>query len=1272
MLVIALAVSAALVQLLLPLLARHPKWVAAQLSERLERPISFATLDGSWQPSGPLFVLYDVTVGAGSSGGSPLHIPEVALKLDFGGWLLPTRTFLNLRTRGMELDLSRDADGSWHVNGIGVAGGTERQGPSFGRLSVGLWMDDLRLVIADVRSGQHYALLADQLRMIRVGHRVRVGASLRRIGADGVLHGAGSFRDDGSSGRLWLAGRDVDLRALLAGVDLDGYAVNSGRGDVASWLDWRRGKIARSLTRFDLGDLAIASPQSGQASVASLHGLAELRGSDDGYRVSWAGDDGSAAVVELRQPGTDQLGVDAAARNLKLAPLVPWLALLPNLPPAVAQWAGGGHPRGQVQSAALRWSRAAGLQSLDATFDGIGIDPVGALPGLDSLQGELRGDAEAISLELPLQPTVLRFAHVFGEPFVMPTLGGTLAFWHEDGDWHLGVAALDFEGQGFGGTARGEVDLPDAGGRPFLDLYAHLSHADVTAAKLFWPINAMPPPAIAWLDQALVGGKIDSGDVLVRGDLKDWPFHDNLGRFEARAEISDLTLDYGKSWPTAQGIHAIASFVDNGMLVQADAGQSLGVKADKAVALIPDLAHAVLDLNVSGGGSGANLLDFVRQSPIGSRQADVLSKLKLGGSGSFDFHLSLPVKDMADFILDGQAQLKGVDLNAPDWTLKLDQLSGPASFDRHGFHAGPLDAGFRGEPSKLDLKIAGATGDPASLLSARLSGSYSLAELVQGYAQLKWLGDVADGKSDFTIGFDIAQSAAGGAPAQTLSVDSTLAGMALALPAPLDKAAAATLPLHLAMGLPVSGSDLQVALGTTMRGRFRLPVGDQQPLAATLAFGDQMPDTLPVSGLRIRGHADRLDVTGWVQRSIAGAGNGGPSLESIDVTASQAGVFGHDFDNMHIQASPQPDTLELDVDSAAIAGHFSVPSTDLRKRGVTARLQRLYWPKETISASAGNTASTPANDPANTGIDPASLPPLHFWVHDLRLGAARLGEARLETWPTAKGMRLDQLRALSHSVQITASGDWDGSATHSSTHMRIDFAAENLGEMLGDFGFANVFSGGKTRDELDATWPGAPSSLEMANMDGKLSVEVSNGRIPQVAPGMGRLFGLVSLGDLPRRLSLDFGDVFGKGLGFDSITGDFKLSNGNATTDNLKIHSSAAEISITGRTGLRAKDYDQQVVVVPHIGNSLPVVGAVVAGPVGAAAGLAVQGLLGRGLNHVAIRRYRVTGTWDKPVMTLVGKSDVLAMPPAAASPAAAMPAAAASASAAPAPAAGH
>jgi uncharacterized protein (TIGR02099 family) len=1238
-LVIALALSGALAQVLLPLLAKQPKWVAAELSAKFQRQVSFSSLEGRWEPSGPRFIMRDFSVAQEGSG-NPLHVPEVDLKLDFGGWLFPSRHLLNLQARGLELDLSHDVDGGWHINGFGVAGGSQRQNISFGRLSVELWLDDLRVQINDARLNQQYTLLADQLRITHQRDHVRVGARLHRLGANGELQAAGRFRDDGASGQFWVATQNADLHGMLAGVDLGGYTVDSGGGNLAAWMDWRDGKIVRDLFQFDLHDLAVTNPTGVKVSVSEWAGLAELAGNDKGYTVRWAGNDGSALFAELDQFGTPQATLDVNASDLQLAPLVPWLGLKPGLSPGLAQWLAAGQPHGRVEHAVVHWRAASGLQSLDGTFDNVGITSVGKLPGVDQLRGEVRGDAEAVSLELPAQATTISFPHTFRKPFVMSNLAGDFAFWHDQDATHIGIANLDFTGENYGGNAQGEIQLPNDGGRPFLDVYAALTQADVSAAKLFWPIDSMAPPAVEWLDQAFVSGKIDNAAVLIRGSLANWPFHHNEGRFEARAEINDLTLSYGKSWPVAEHIQGVANFIDAGMLVQASSGESLGLKVDNAVAVIPELAHTTLDLNVSGSGNAADMINFISKSPIASKQADVLAKLQMGGTGSFDFHLSLPTHDMQhSFQLDGNAQLKDVDLSEPEWNLQLSKLNGPATFDGHGFHAGPLTGGFRGEPSQLDLAIAQATGDPNTVFAATVTGSYTVQQLLQGYPNLKWLGDIANGRSQFTIGYQIAHASDGGTDVQTLSIDSPLSGIGLNFPVPLNKAPEGAMPLHMTMGVPNAGTTLQVALGSVMRGRLRLPDGNQSPLAATFAFGELMPDSLPAQGMRIRGDAPELDVTGWIKQSIGGStANNGLSLETIDVSTEHGQVFGRDFNQMHITAAPKADTLELDVDSKSAAGHFSVPTKDLSKRGITARLQRMYWSKEPVTALKPGAAPVVVTDPANTGIDPSGMPPLHMWVHDLRLDDAKLGEARLETWPEPNGMHIDELSTQSKSVQIKGSGDWNGTPEKSTTRLRVDFSADNIGDMLKAFGYEGLFEGGKTRADLNATWPGGPWSFELDNMDGNLKVNVTNGRIPKASPGVtGRLFGLASIAEFPRRLSLDFGDVFGKGFGFDSITGDFRLKDGNATTDNVKILGPAADISITGRTGLRAKDYDQQVVILPHVGSSLPVVGAVIAGPIGIAAGLAVQGVLGKGLSHVATQRYHVGGTWDKPEITSGG-----------------------------------
>ncbi|MBN8896342.1 MAG: TIGR02099 family protein [Rhodanobacter sp.] len=1261
-LVILFAVLTALAQLLLPLLARHPEWVAAQLSQRLQRPVGIASMAGRWTAGGPEFVLHDVRIGlAAGTNGAALQLPESRLKLDLGGWLLPSRHLFNVYLRGLQLDLLHDASG-WRVSGLGTAAGADQPALSLRHLSLDLWLDDLRVVVTDATLGEHYALLSRQLRISLQGDRIRFGGSLRREGvAEASVRAVGDLRQDERSGKLWVSADAAHLKPLLDGLDLKGYGIEHGTGRLSAWLDWRQGQLGDSVVRVDLDTLSVRGPAGGVAEVATLHGLAGIHAEGAGYALRWAGDDGSAAVVELDQPGTPQLRVEAAAHKLQLAPLLPWLALKPDLPPGLARWLGRGHPRGELERLALHWTRAGGLQRLAVAFDRLGIDPVDKSPGLSNLRGTLRGDAEAFSLELPAQATTVTFAQVFRHPFALSNLSGTLAFWPQDGDWHIGADSLEFVGAGYAGSARGEAVLPAGGGAPWLGLYASIDHAEVPAAKLFWPVNVMPPATVAWLDRALVAGTVEQAQVLVRGDLADWPFHHNEGRFEARAEIHGLTLDYGDEWPQAEGVDAVASFVNGGMLVQAGAGHSLGVKVDSAVALIPDFGQPLLDLNVRGGGSGASLLNFSRRSPVARRASDTLAELTLGGRGTFEFHLSLPLTHIADAQLDGTAQLHDADLAAPDWQLALAGIAGPLRFDLHGLQGGPLDTVFHGQPAQLQLAIAGANAAPDTVFSATLQGNYQVAELVQGYPSLAWLADLAHGRGPFSIGFTLAHPPGSEELAQTLSIDSPLSGIALALPAPLDKPAAGNLPLHLQMSLPTAGSDVQLELGQVLRGHLRLADDAAgRPLAGTLAFGRQMPPALPTQGLRIRGHAARLDVAGWVQRAVAGAGGDGPALESIDVSTDQAIGFERPLGALTVRAAPQPGLLSVDVDGPAMAGNIKVPTDELDKRGVTARMEHLHWPRQpaasATAASAPAVAATAAapgpapaaivDDPANTGINPAALPPLHLWVRDLRLGDARLGEARLETWPTPKGMHIEQLRALSERVQVTASGDWDGTATDSRTHMRISFSAEDLGAMLSAFGYDGLVDGGRTRDELDASWPGSPTALSLATMDGTLKVQVNDGRIPEASsPGVGRLLGLVSLADLPRRLTLDFGDVFGKGLGFDTISGDFRLADGNATTDNLIIKGPAANISVTGRTGLRARDYDQQMVVVPHVGNSLPVVGAVVGGPLGAAAGFAVQGLLGKGLNKAASARYRITGSWDDPKMTLVEKHDVVVPP---------------------------
>jgi len=132
--------------------------------------------------------------------------------------------------------------------------------------------------------------------------------------------------------------------------------------------------------------------------------------------------------------------------------------------------------------------------------------------------------------------------------------------------------------------------------------------------------------------------------------------------------------------------------------------------------------------------------------------------------------------------------------------------------------------------------------------------------------------------------------------------------------------------------------------------------------------------------------------------------------------------------------------------------------------------------------------------------------------------------------------------------------------------------------------------------------------------------------------------GLISLAEIPRRLTLDFSDFFAKGFSFNTMQGDIVFSDGLANTKNLRINGPAAEINVSGTADVRKQEYDQKIEVLPKAGGILPALGMLTGGPAGAAVGVAAQAVLQKPLKQTARTVYHVTGPWKKPKVDVVEK----------------------------------
>ena len=650
-------------------------------------------------------------------------------------------------------------------------------------------------------------------------------------------------------------------------------------------------------------------------------------------------------------------------------------------------------------------------------------------------------------------------------------------------------------------------------------------------------------------------------------------------------------------------------------------------------------------MRANADGDAGKLLALLRQSPLRKDHDETMRNLTAGGPVAATFALDLQMHSGKHKPkIAGEIDLRSATLAESRWKLAFDDVRGGARYDQSGFSAENLRATRAGQPSRLILRAGdGHVRDPRQAFEAELEASLSADDLLERAPQLAWLGRHVEGRSSWMVALAVpkqaspATASAGSAGGGRLQLRSDLVGTRLTLPAPLDKAAQTGLPTRVETQLPLDEGEISVAFGERLALRARSAQGRT---GVRVALGsDRVAEPPPSSGLIATGRTDLLDAIDWATLATADDADGSGrnegsgdalALQRIDITADRMRLLGGAFADTRVLATPANGGTALQFDGPALAGSLLLPRAD--GAAIAGRLERLHW------RSAKSPAQREAERivlqrgvVAEDDIDPTRIPPLNLIVDDLRFDDAALGNASLQTRPTAAGMRIERLQAQSPKQRIDVSGDWTGRGASARTHLRVGIDSGDFGALLSGFGFGSRIDGGEGEVRFDAAWRGTPATFRLGELEGTLVLAMKDGRLAEVEPGAGRVLGLLSIAELPRRLMLDFRDFFSKGFAFNRIAGNVRFAAGQARSDDLVIDGPAAEIRIRGAANLRAQTYDQTIEVLPKTGNLLTAVGALTAGPVGAAVGAVANAVLKRPLGEFGAKVYRVTGPWKDP-----------------------------------------
>ena len=1027
-------------------------------------------------------------------------------------------------------------------------------------------------------------------------------------------------RLDAGSGGFELAARGTGL--TLARADLDFAA----QGVVTQLSDGPGAK-------FEQISGALRVVHSGDRWTLSGRNVRAVR--------SGRSDPDSEFNVDWRSSDTGLLDLRARASYLRADTLLPLTGLLPdkNVRDRLQESA----PTGEWMDTAIELARNTASDSwrlqVQARFRDVGFAPMGRAPGLRGLTGTIAGNETGGQLNIDTHSAVFTWPTQFPQPVELESLKTTLYWKRANGE--LLVATPNWEMKNRDASVSGKAAWaePADGSSPVLTLVAVVRDGNVANTHNYFPRALMAPPALAWLDRAFVAGHLPRADVVLRGPIRHFPFRDGSGLFVARCTLEGMILDYGEGWPRVENLAAQAEFRNEGLSAHFLAGRIGDIPVGSADARFADFKTGELEVHIGASGDAADALAFLRATPLDASAEHVFSGVEAKGSMQTHVDLFLPFKDFEHRRVLVNGHLEGVSVNRVRSTVAATDLNG--DFDIDGAQVARADVRGRLLGGTFQMQARAPRNGPVTRTQLEFRGTLSGDALRTALALPASLS--IGGQTDWRAVLKMAPEPN---RERSLRLSSTLAGLEMKLPAPMDKPADTPMPSWLEIQWPASGGPLgKIALGSVVSGSYALEsdANGMRLAHLVLAFGAGDSSSSDAQVFNVGGSVSRLDLAGWLKLipTDKSAKPLAEYLRTARLNVAELDYLGLEFRDVSLDFAAAEGGLHIAVGGPNVVGTITLPSAADASEPWDLQFERLRFAAPEVDGPGAAGGEGIGGGGAAAG-DPNSIPAINFHAAELIMGERQFGDVRATLLKLVDGVSLQQLTVTGASFDVSAQGEWRGKDAGLARIVGT-LSSSDVESTLKQLGYADVIQAKTGHMEFDLHWAGAPTAEAMGDAVGHVQLALDKGQIVGLKPGAGRVLGIASIAALPRRLALDFSDLTDKGLAFDTVRGDFDLRDGNAYTDNVLVKGPAAEIGLIGRVGLKNKDYDQTAVVTGSLGSSpLPLAGFV-GGPVVGAAVLLFTQVFKQPLKGLARGYYRITGSWDNPTVERIKSADAAA-----------------------------
>jgi uncharacterized protein (TIGR02099 family) len=819
-------------------------------------------------------------------------------------------------------------------------------------------------------------------------------------------------------------------------------------------------------------------------------------------------------------------------------------------------------------------------------------------------------------------------------------------------------------------TGEGDARLPGV-----LDLTANINRAKAAQVHRYLP-NTLPAEVRAYVHQAVQAGEVSHATVRLRGNLKDMPFENpKSGEFRIVAQLAQGHYAYVPPptspmssvalWPALTGVTGELVFERSALHFKGrtQLAGAPDVVWQKVEAHIPNLAEPVVDVSGEASGPVAQVLGMIAKSALNDLTGSVLSKSQATGDANYKLALHLPISQLQSSKVQGSITFADNALQVIPGTPVLNHARGQLQFTEQGFQLKDMQTQLLGGEATLEGGLVFVAKEDQSPLQLKIRGNLT----AEGLRQAQELGFVsrlaqrASGKSSYSVTLGLRR----GQP--EFQVHSDLKGMALALPAPLNKPASAVLPLHIESQLTrdtlqpksrVRQDQIKVTLDRLVSVTYvrDLSGARARVVRGGIAVGQSVMEAMPMrdNAVSLNLQLPSLDLDAWnaaftqltgvsplkrkaPTQTVVGyeaSGDGAqdylPTFAALQ--AEQIKVSDRVLHKVVVGGSRQGDVWRLNIGADELNGSAEVrPPNGNQPAQLYVRLAYLNIPP----------SSVPDVERLLTD-QPSSIPTLDIVINELTLRGKKLGRLEIEAVnrvgaQMAREWRLNKFNVTLPEASFTANGSWmaDGKRARR-TQLNFALVIRDSGELLNRLGTPDAIRHGEGRLDGQVTWQGSPITLDYASMSGKMNLSIEKGQFLKTEPGAARLLGVLNLQALPRRLSLDFSDIFSEGFAFDFVRGDVLIEQGVASTNNLQMKGVVAGALIEGRADLVRETQNLKVVVVPEINAGTASLYVATINPLVGLTSYLAQMVLSKPLVRAGTSEFRVDGTWADPRVTKV------------------------------------